>query len=182
MEQQEAICLVAADIVRKKSKTAQLTLPKEIFKKLTEQGLPRSEDREDILKQVIEKNEDIKEIFGKDGIPHYYSTESLTETYARLLIHRKENPLLLMAETVRENSALYPRPVPVDIFKEPPFDLAQEEILGYLKKMADEEDYQDIAQTTTSIGTLFLYSTRHLEPEYASSLAEWLDVGQANNP
>jgi hypothetical protein len=27
-----------------------------------------------------------------------------------------------------------------------------------------------------------LYSALHLEPEYASMLAEWLDVGQFNNP
>jgi hypothetical protein len=72
--------------------------------------------------------------------------------------------------------------VPLDIFRESPFDLTQEEILDCLKKMAEQGEYQDITQTTTSIGTIFLYSTQHLEPDYASSLAEWLDVGQANNP
>jgi hypothetical protein len=48
--------------------------------------------------------------------------------------------------------------------------------------MDGQEEYEDIARTTTSIGTVYLYSTRHLEPDYASTLAEWLDVGQANNP
>jgi len=48
--------------------------------------------------------------------------------------------------------------------------------------MPGQEEYQDIAQTTTSIGTIFLYSTRHLDPGHASMLAEWFDVGQFNNP
>jgi hypothetical protein len=48
--------------------------------------------------------------------------------------------------------------------------------------MAAEEEYRDILPTTTSASRIFLYSTLHLEPEYASMLAEWLDVGQFNNP
>jgi hypothetical protein len=48
--------------------------------------------------------------------------------------------------------------------------------------MADQKEYQDIQQTTTSIGTVFLFSTLYLEPDYATFLAEWIDVGQVNNP
>jgi hypothetical protein len=58
----------------------------------------------------------------------------------------------------------------------------QEEILTCLEKMSDQKEYQDIAQTTTSTGTVFLYSDIYLDPGYASMLAEWLDVGQFNNP
>ena len=83
---------------------------------------------------------------------------------------------------VRENSAIYPRPVPLNLFKGSPFDLTQEEIQTYLEQMARQDEYKDIAQTTTSLGTLFLYSTLHLELGYASTLTEWLDVEQANNP
>jgi hypothetical protein len=188
MEQRETISLAIAKIVRERSKIGQLIPFEEILSELYGQDLLKSKDGNErarfevILRQVIEKNEDLREISGGDGIPHYYSTGSLSETYARILTQKEGNPLPLMAEIVRENSAIYPRPIPVDILRESPFDLTQEEILEYLKKMAEQEDYQDIAQTTTSIGTLFLYSTRHLEPDYASSLAEWLDVGLANNP
>jgi hypothetical protein len=90
--------------------------------------------------------------------------------------------MLLIAEIVRENSAIYPRPVPIDMFKHLPFDLRLEEIQAYLAQMAKRDDYRDIKQTTSSIGTVFLYSTLHLDPGYASMLAEWVDVGQANNP
>jgi len=48
--------------------------------------------------------------------------------------------------------------------------------------MGEQREYQDIAQTVTSIGTPFLFSTRHLDPDHASALAEWQDVGQVNNP
>ena len=188
MEQQETICLAIVRIIRERSETGQLAQPKEILAELIGQGLLKSEAGDEryhfetVLKEVVEKNEDIKEISGSDGIPCYYSALSLSETYARILIQKKENPLSLMAEIVRENSSIYPRPVPLDIFKESPFDFTQDELLVCLKKMAEQREYQDIAQAITSIGTIFLYSTQHLEPDYASSLAEWLDVGQVNNP
>ncbi len=188
MEQREAICVAIAKIIRERSETGQLIQLEEILAGLTGKGLLKPEDGDqrfqfgDILKQTIEKHEDLKEISGKDGIPCYYSAQNISEAYARILVQKEENPLLLMAEVVRENSAIYPRPVPLDIFRESPFDLTQEEILDCLKKMAEQKEYQDISQTITSIGTIFLYSTRHLESDYASSLAEWLDVGQVNNP
>jgi hypothetical protein len=48
--------------------------------------------------------------------------------------------------------------------------------------MEQQAEYRDIARTITSIGTVFLYSNQYLDPDHASMLAEWLDVGQANNP
>jgi hypothetical protein len=68
------------------------------------------------------------------------------------------------------------------MFTNSPFDLDPEEIQACLVRMTGPSDYKDICQTTTSIGNVFLYSTLHLEPGYAAMLAEWLDVGQANNP
>jgi hypothetical protein len=45
-----------------------------------------------------------------------------------------------------------------------------------------QEEFSDIAATKTSEETIYLYSTLHLEPDYASMLDEWLDVGQYQNP
>jgi hypothetical protein len=188
MEQQETIYLAIAKIIRERSEIGKLIQFEEILTELTRQGLLKSEVADErshfeaILRETVEKNEDLKEISCRDAGPYYYSVQGLSEAYARILIRKEENPLLLMAEIVRENSAIYPRPVPLDLFKESPFDLAQEEILECLKKMGKQGEYQDISQTTTSIGTIFLYSKRHLDSGYASMLAEWLDVGQANNP
>ena len=99
-----------------------------------------------------------------------------------ILLQKQGDPLRLIAEIVRQSSEVYPRPVPLDIFTQPPFDLTHQEAQNRLERMAAEKEYRDIAVTTTSTSRVFLYSTLHLETEHASMLAEWLDVGQFNNP
>jgi len=188
MQQWEAACLAAANTIRRKSEAGQLLFQKEIFQELMDQKVLNSDNREQlgkfeaILKKTMKMNEDLKELFDKDGIPRYYSSQFVSEAYVRILLRKEGNPLLLIAEIVRENSALYPRPIPLDTFKNSPFELTQEEILACLQKMSGQEEYQDIAQAITSTGTIFLYSRRHLDSDYASMLAEWLDVGQYDNP
>ena len=137
---------------------------------------------EAILKQTIENNGDLKEICDRQNIPHYYSSESMVERYANILIQKGGDSLVLMAEMIRENSKMYPRPIPLRVFTESPFGFAREEIISQIRRMAEQEEYQDIRQTTTSIGTVFLFSTLYLDPDYATFLAEWIDVGQVNNP
>ena len=188
MEQQEIVSLATIKVIRERSEKGQPVQFEEILVELERQGLLESETADQrsylkaFLEQAFKKNEDLREISDKDGMLHYYSTQSLSETYARILLMRGKDPLLLIAQIIRENSAIYPRPVPLDIFRESPFDLTPEEISECLKNMREGKEYQDIAQATTSIGTIFLYSNRHLDADYASMLAEWFDVGQANNP
>ena len=188
MRQQRETVWAIAKIIRGRSEDRQLIQAEEILAELRGQGLLDSEDDgaaidlEAVVEQALHENEDLKEIRGRDGVPFYHSVQSLTETYAGILTWKSDNPLWLIAQVVRDNSRRYPRPVPVDSFQEPPFELAREEIAECLKGMSAKSEYQDIFQTTTSIGTPFLYSTRHLDPDHASMLAEWLDVGQANNP
>jgi len=185
----ETAILVATNIIREKSKEGRFVLTEEILSELLSRGFLESEKEEDrfaeassILEETLRRNEDLRERKGKDGLSRYYSSLAMSEAYATLLTREEEDLPLMMAEIIRENSAIYPRPVPLDIFMESPFDLAQEEIFKCLGKMGQQAKYQDIAQTTTSIGTIFLYSNQHLDPGHASMLAEWLDVGQANNP
>jgi len=186
--QEEAACLAAAMIIRDKSRSGQLTLQEEILTELTRQGFLKPEDSdmgsqfEAILKHTIEKNGDLKEICDSKSIPHYYSSETMAERYANILIQKGGDSLALMAEMVRENSRIYPRPIPLRVFTESPFGFAREEIISQIRRMAEQEEYQDIRQTTTSIGTVFLFSTLYLELDYATFLAEWFDVGQVNNP
>jgi hypothetical protein len=186
MERREDIRPAMATIIRKRSDTGQLMHFEQLLAELAEQGFLNSEmghrrsHIEDLFRQVLAENEDLKEISGANGIPHYYSARSLSDTYAKILIRKEENSLI--AEIVRENSEVYPRPISLNIFREPPFDFTHEQILDYLETMGSQEEFQDIVRTTTSIGTVFLYSNRHLDAIYASTLAEWLDVGQVNNP
>jgi hypothetical protein len=177
-----------AAMIRQSSKGGQLITEAEILGRLADQHLSSSPaeaqagETGPILKKLVEETGDLKELTGQDGVRRYYSSDFMTEAYARILLQKKGDRLRLIAETVRENSALYPRPVPLDLFTKPPFELTQQEVLNDLERMGSEEEYRDIVSTRTSTSRVFLYSTLHLEPDHASMLAEWLDVGQSNNP
>ena len=185
--QEDAAGLAITDFIRRRSEAGQLVTPEDICSEFLRMGILTEKENqlaefEDFLKETVKQNEELKEIVDGKGLVHYYSVRSMAETYAKILIRRGEDPLLLIAEMVRENSDRYPRPVPLRMFEGSPFGLTPGEISLCLNKMADQKEYQDIQQTTTSIGTVFLFSTLYLEPDYAGFLAEWVDVGQVNNP
>jgi len=188
MEQREQIGRAIAQNIREQSGTGQLIPIEEIWMELVRAGLVTQDannemtDLKTILGEVVQENADLKEISTENGTAYYHSTRSLSETYAGILISKQEGSVRVIARVVRDNSKIYPRPVPLDMFCMSPFDLTQEEILDCLARINEQEEYKDIARTTTSVGTVFLYSSRHLEPDYAFTLAEWLDVGQVNNP
>ena len=177
-----------ADMIRQRSEAGQLISESEILHRLIDQHLLTSQaadpekEAEGIVREAVHGSEDLHELAGQDGSRHYYSSLLMTESYAGILHQRQSNHLQLIAEIVRQNSAIYPRPVPLDMFTQPPFELNRQEVLNDLERMAAEEEYRDIVQATTSASRVFLYSTLHLDPEYASMLAEWLDVGQFDNP
>jgi hypothetical protein len=189
LQPEEALRQRVAELVRVKSRDGQFTSRTEIRQYLLDRQLLPSQPKEGepdqfqpLLVKTLEENGDLKELSGKDGVPRYYSSVYLSDSYVRLLLRKEGDPLSMIAETVRENSLVYPRPLPLTTFSHSPFDLTREEIPACLRQMADREEYADIQQTTTSIGTVYLYSTLHLDRDYASMLAEWLDVGQFNNP
>ena len=178
----------AARIIREKSRAGQLASVEDILDdavapsegKLSEGG--QGDSLKDLPELMMEENKDIREIRSRDGARHYYSTMFMTGVYAGMLLKKEEDPLRLIADLVRENAAQYPRPTPVDILKGSPFEMTPEEILACLGEMAAGEEYKDIKRLSTSAGTVFLYSTLHLDPAHASMLAEWIDVGQFENP
>ena len=181
---------ILATLLRKASEEGRLVTSEEIFQRVRELNLLWSKEGEQseheaygtLLKDTFKSNGDLKEISGSDGFPRYYSSIYMGEAFATLLLKKERGPLVLIAETVREDSAVYPRPTPRETFKHPPFKLTEEEISACLLQMATREEFKDIGQTTTSAGTVYLYSARHLDPDYASMLAEWVDVGQFDNP
>jgi hypothetical protein len=184
----EAAAKAIVVMIRQSSEEGQLISESEILRRVADQQLLPStaadpaEEAGNILKKVMEESEDLNELAAQDGSRCYYSSQFMTEAYAMILLRKQGDPLRLIAEVVRENSELYPRPVPMEIFTQPPFDLTRQEVLNNLERMAAEEEYRDIVPTTTSASRMFLYSTLHLESQHASMLAEWFDVGQFNNP
>lgn len=184
----EAASHAAIQVIRNRSGQGQLAAEEEILDELLALGLLEGDTANlsaplaEILSTASHTHDDLRTIPNQEGNKRYYSVQFMTETYAQLLLRREGDPLQLIAEIVRENSALYPRPFPLGAFERSPFAMTREEIQQCLDQMSCLQAYQDIARTITSAGSVFLYSTRHLDPGYAATLAEWTDVGQHDNP
>jgi len=188
LQTKETIIDVIAESIRRKSQAGQLASENEIFQELLNRDILKGDREEsqrlfkEALEETLNRYEDLEKLPDRGEGPRFYSSQFMTQSYTRILLQKETDLLLLIAEVVRENSAVYPRPVSLDLFGDSPFNLSQDQLQGYLQQMAKEEGYRDIKQTTTSAGNVFLYSSLHLEPDYASMLAEWFDVGQFNNP
>lgn len=112
-----------------------------------------------------------------------YSDIYMTGRYARTAALAVSGDVLrLIAETVRSDSATYPRPTPVETFAMQPFRLSPEAVTAAVEQLAADTQYDDIQSVRASDGSLFLFSTRSLEPPHARSLAEWKAVERFENP
>jgi hypothetical protein len=177
---------MAAALIRDGSASARLVSESEITLFLKEHRTPDNtnppgEDVSAVFTRLLLDNEDLQALSGVGSL-WYFSSCSMTEAYAKILLRTMEGPVRLIAETVRHNSREYQRPVPLEFFERPPFSLDNRQVLDTLATMAVTEGYGDIATTTTSLSGVYLYSTKHLEAGHAEMLAEWFDVGQAENP
>jgi len=187
VKETEPIAAIAA-MIRQESKAGKLISASEILRRGAAQKIfptpaaGPAEEAGNILRKVVDENEDLHELAAEDGSRRYYSSQFMTGAYAGILLQKQGDPLRLIAEIVRQNSAAYPRPVPLDLFTQPPFGLALQDVLNDLERMSVRDEYRDIEPTTTSTSRVFLYSTLHLDSEHASMLAEWFDVGQSDNP
>ena len=176
-----------AQIIRTRSEAGELTSHEEILKELVAESAPAVEapaeavPLEAVISAALESHQDLREK-AHDGRSFYYSALFMSEPYAGILLRKRGDPLSLIAGIVRENAEVYPRPVPLDTFTHAPFELSHEEIESCIERMALRDEFNDIRPTTTSSHNIFLYSTLHLDPDHASMLAEWLDVGQFENP
>jgi hypothetical protein len=185
-EKGDAVAEMAAGVIRERSAAAQLVSESDILLLLEERLTPPDTDTtgDDItvlLTRLVQENEDLHSLAGA-GSHWYYSSHAMTGAYANILLQALEGPVRLIAETVRHNASVYRRPVPLDMFMEPPFNLTNGQVLDCLAMMVETEGFDDIDTTTTSASGIYLYSTSHLEKEHAEMLAEWFDVGQSENP
>jgi hypothetical protein len=136
---------------------------------------------EALLAETLAIHQDLAVLASISGKTLYHTPSLLSRTYAAIL-DAKDSPVVLMAEEIRRNSAEYPRPLPLDLFEESPFDLSPEQIEASLKTMAASPEFQDISYLTTSTGAVYLFSRRYLEQAYAAVLAERADIGLLLNP
>jgi hypothetical protein len=114
---------------------------------------------------------------------YYFSDNHITEAYALHLFRVAErDPARMVADTVRDESRIYPRPTPAYLFLQPPFNMTEAQLDGVLWQISQRNDMTDIRSTTVSNGALYLYSTEYLTVLHAETMAEWNEVGQAENP
>jgi hypothetical protein len=184
LRQADDLAQAVASMIRQESSAGVLIEAAEMGHRLVSQNsdFPQAAALESLLTKTMDENEDIRELVTGDGSRYYFSTRFMTGAYATILLKKQGDSLTLIADIVRQNAADYRRPVPLDLFTQRPFDFTPDEILKVVEQMETLEVFQDIKRTTTSAFREFLYSTHVLEPMHASMLAEWLDVGQSENP
>jgi hypothetical protein len=136
-------------------------------------GLKR-DDIEAKLLEIAKMNSsfrDIRSIQGPTGKVYFYSETYMTETYARILARVKaEDPCLTIAETVREESRVYPRVTSVELFKYGLFKIDRDQLDDHVARTL--ERYEDIKSIKTSTGSVYLYSNQYLTPDWAAFLAK----------
>ncbi|MFH2115057.1 MAG: hypothetical protein ABIJ86_11185 [Spirochaetota bacterium] len=126
--------------------------------------------------------EDIKLMRGSRDV-YYFSDRYITSAYALHLFRVAEkDPAKMIADTVRDESRIYPRPTPIESFLQVPFSMSKAVLDGVLWQISQRNDMEDIISTTASDGSIYLFSTKYLNASHAESLAEWDAVGQAENP
>ncbi|MCX8012867.1 MAG: hypothetical protein N3A02_01080, partial [Rectinema sp.] len=76
----------------------------------------------------------------------------------------------------------YPRPTDAREFLGAPFNFTERDLSNTLERLLQSAEYDDIRTCHASNGALYLYSSRYMGEAYAESLAEWIEVGQKENP
>ncbi|MGA2400390.1 MAG: hypothetical protein ABSG91_01635 [Syntrophobacteraceae bacterium] len=171
-----------ADFIRTRSRAEELVSSSDL-EALFGAAFSESPERPQcFIQDVMLIHQDIKVFPDNAGNRFYYSELFMTDAYVAVLALKSEGNLRMMVEIIRENSRTYSRPVKISLFQCSPFNLTEDQIALVLDNMKLEGSYSDIAQSTTSIGNIFAYSTDFLDHDHAVMLAEWFDVGQVENP
>ena len=132
--------------------------------------------------QTAKGFEDIR-LVRDSGDTYLYSERHMTHSYAETAARaRCEDIQHVIAETVRHDSLTYPRPTPAAVFTESPFLLSRQALTTAIETISRDAKYADIRLLRASDGSLFLFSSAHLDPAHAESLAEWIAVGHLENP
>lgn len=137
-----------------------------------------------LIEELKEREEfsDICITKGKEKI-YLFSEEYITNNYAKMMISVDEKDMFkTIAETVREESKLYPRPTDIRLFSHAPFKLSKNDFNEVYAQLKKKEEYKDIQETRASNNALYLYSSMYMKHAHAASLAEWIEVGAEQNP
>ncbi len=133
--------------------------------------------------QSEEPYKDIAEIASPTGQAYLYSREHMTETYARLLARVEgKDPCSTIAETVREESRIYPRPTRVGLFYAPIFQIDASQMETVVENTLRRPEFKDIAKIVASTGAIYLYSMEYMSAPQAEQWVQWEEVDKYKSP
>ncbi|HEX9014507.1 MAG TPA: hypothetical protein VF960_00730 [Chloroflexota bacterium] len=170
---------MTAELVRGRTRSLRKLTP--VSALAYEGTLLTPEQREQLIAEIAADAScaDVRLLQTSAGVLFLYSDAHMTESYARILRRAEEdNPYAVIAGTVREESEVYPRPTPLETFKNPTFGLDPDQVGRYATEMVALSDYSDIKLLTAPTGALYLYSEAHLDEAWAQSLVDWEEVGK----
>lgn len=125
---------------------------------------------------------DVVIIYGKKGV-YLYSKPLMSHSFAHALFLTTENDdLATFVDVVRSESRIYPRPVSVDTFINPPYLWPRDKTLKVFKEASADAAFKDLHEVTASNGMRCFYSDRYLNEAQAQSLANWYEVEKPSNP
>lgn len=166
-----ALGQAAIEAVLQASREVKLVTLDDVRERIAGGEAERAHEIPEAIAMVLSASPEIASFTGLSGRTLYHAPDLLSRTYA-LILDRKGAPIELMAQEIRTNCRDYPRPVPVELFEASPFELSPEEIESVLKALASSPGCKDITFTTASTGAVYLFSTLHMDREYATFLAE----------
>lgn len=179
--ERKAPFLAVADYIRRCSAAG------ELFDRQCLQEAPYSLDEQtlSLLFEQISASEDCADILaiGNDEALYYYSDQSMSRNYARILVFTHEQDICkTIAETVRFECETYPRPYKVQMLRFPPYAFDQEKIDDALRFFEQSAEFEDIRLITASNDEPYLFSERFMSRGKAKGLCEWIEVEQYENP
>ncbi len=134
---------------------------------------------------MVTSNEyaDIRLLEGPTGMRYLFSDTSMTLNYASLLARADaQDPTIVIAETVRDESRIYPRPTKVTLFYEPVFRIEANQMQEVVDKTLQRPDCEDIKRIIASTGAVYLYSDRYMPAGQAERWVQWAEVDRFQNP
>jgi hypothetical protein len=128
--------------------------------------------------------EDIKTVTAATGEMFFYSTRHMSDYYALVLARVAGHDLCAtIAETVRDESRIYPRPTCVQLFLEKIFGINEQDLKEVVCKTLQRPEFADIKMMVhPATGAVYLYSDKYLDGERAFMRMDYEEVVRPANP
>lgn len=175
----------------------------------TKRALPREEAREDEEELRVPEGYELREVDGElalvqmDAHPtpvvptpdahgirelrgkacmYLYDSAQMKPAFAHwAFLAAEDDSLAAFAACVREDSRVYPRPMPAASLENAPFSWTVEQIEAAWEQASALDEHADLCRIQASNGDVYFYSSEFLTEDHARSLAEWESVDRHLN-